>query len=62
MAREPFTAIAHRLSDIVKDVAAKHIEIVRETTARSREILRSPAPDTFTGQKTQEPFPKEESE
>ena len=32
----------------------------RETVQRSRDLLRTSAPDTFLGRKTQEPFPKEE--
>jgi hypothetical protein len=34
----------------------------RELTARSIELLRShPKPDTFTGRRTQQPFPQEDS-
>jgi len=33
----------------------------REATSRSFQILKLPAPDTFLGRKTQEPFPKEDA-
>jgi hypothetical protein len=48
----------HRLT--LKDLIVKHIEAVRVTIAKSREILEKPPPDSFVGRKTQEPFPKEE--
>lgn len=42
------------ISEIAKQNAA-----TREVMAKSLEVLRLPAPDTFLGRKTQEPFPKE---
>jgi hypothetical protein len=39
----------HRLSNTLKDVAAKHLELMREAVAKSREILKSSLPDTFLG-------------
>jgi hypothetical protein len=47
----------HRLSDALRDVAAKHLELVRDAIVRSRELLKFPPPDSFVGRKTQEPFP-----
>jgi hypothetical protein len=52
--------IVHRLSNTMKDLAATHLELMREAIAKSREILKGPAPDSFTGRKTQEPFPSED--
>jgi hypothetical protein len=38
----------------------KHLDQIREVVARSYKLLSSnPAPDTFAGRKTQEPFPEE---
>ncbi|MHC4047673.1 hypothetical protein [Bradyrhizobium sp. 23AC] len=43
------------------DPVAKLIADARELTARSMELLKScPAPDSFAGRRTQEPFPREE--
>jgi hypothetical protein len=39
---------------------ADHAEQMREVVRESRELLKQPAPDTFAGRKTQEPFPKED--
>jgi hypothetical protein len=50
----------HRLSDALKDLAAKQLAMVRDAIARSRELLKFPPPDSFVGRKTQEPFPTEE--
>ena len=52
----------HRLSKTLKDVAAEHLELMREAIARGREILKAPLPDTFAGRKTQEPFPEEDDD
>jgi hypothetical protein len=52
--------IIHRLSNALKDVAAQHLGMIRAALATSRELLKSPMPDTFLGRKTQEPFPPEE--
>jgi hypothetical protein len=58
MPSNPF--LFYRPSNNKKGPNAKHIEQMREAMAQSREILNSnPMPDTFSGRKTQEPFPKE---
>ena len=42
---------------------AEHLQVVRVSLARSFEVLRDyPAPDTFVGRRTYEPFPKENDE
>lgn len=42
-------------------LVARMIADTREVTARTVALLQSqPAPDTFAGRKTQEPFPQED--
>ena len=53
-------APVHRLSNTLKDFAARHLELVHEAITKSRKLLNMPSPDTFAGRKTQEPFPKED--
>ena len=38
------------------------LEQIRAVIKRSRQLLAGPAPDTFAGRKTQEPFPQEDEE
>ena len=45
-----------------RDEDAKQAEGTREAAKRSLDILKEPAPDTFLGRKTQEPFPREDDE
>jgi len=47
--------ISH-LRSLSSDIA-KQNDYVRELLERAAEVLRLPAPDTFLGRKTQEPFP-----
>ncbi len=50
----------HRISNTLKDVDAQHLRLMHGAITESREILKSPLPDTFAGRKTQEPFPTED--
>jgi hypothetical protein len=52
----------YRVSNTLNDIASVHLKQMRDSIARSREILKGVLPDTFLGRKTQEPFPKEEEE
>jgi hypothetical protein len=36
------------------------LALAREALRRSYDALETPAPDTFSGRKTQEPFPQED--
>lgn len=39
---------------------AQNLELLREFARKAADVLRRcPAPDTFLGRKTQEPFPRE---
>jgi len=60
MARNPFRLF--RLPNTFKDDDLKHVRTVLDTIERGRAILKVPSPGTFVGQKSQEPFPKEEEE
>jgi hypothetical protein len=52
-----------RLSNTMKDLVARQLELMREAIARSRELLKdTPRSDTFAGRKTQEPFPSEDDD
>ena len=42
------------------DFDMMHLEHMRETIKKGRELLATPPPDAFAGHKTQEPFPSEE--
>ncbi|MDA9421647.1 hypothetical protein [Bradyrhizobium sp. CCBAU 53380] len=41
-------------------IDADQAEYMREVVRKSRELVNEPAPDTFLGRKTQEPFPTED--
>jgi hypothetical protein len=61
MAYNPFPV--HRLPNTLKDLEAKHLELMHEAIAKSRELLRNtPLPDTFAGRRTHEPFSPKEDE
>ena len=47
-----------RVHDLTSDIAEQNARI-REITAEASKVLAQPAPDTFLGRKTQEPFPME---
>lgn len=51
----------HRAHDLAFEIAEQNAYI-REAVAKSREILRTPIPDTFLGRKTRESAPDEERE
>jgi hypothetical protein len=52
-----------RLSNVLKEQDAAHLEGVRNTIAKSRQLLNCIHPiDTFAGRKTQEPFPREDAD
>ena len=52
----------YRPSNTSKELETQHLALMQEALARSREVLKSPPPDTFAGRKTQEPFPGEKDE
>ena len=57
--KNPFRIL--RLSNVLKEQDAAHLKAVRDTVAKSRELLNDDRPvDTFAGRKTQEPFPDED--
>jgi hypothetical protein len=37
-----------------------HLQEMKDVIKRSRELLARPVPNSFAGQKTQEPFPRED--
>ena len=52
-----------RLCDVIKEQDAARLEIVRDSIAKSRQLLTSKLPiNTFAGRKTQEPFPPERAD
>ena len=51
--------IIYRVHDMTGEIAEQNARM-RDTLARSRELLREPAPNTFLGRSTHEPFPKAE--
>ena len=56
MVYNPFRV--HRLPNTLKDLETRHLELMHEAIARSRELLKNtPQPDTFVGRKTYQPFP-----
>ena len=52
------TSRAHDSATKIDDQNAR----MRELVAKSIEALKLPMPDTFLGRKTQEPFPKEDTD
>ena len=52
------TSRAHDSATKINDQNAR----MRELVAKSIEALKLPMPDTFLGRKTQEPFPKEDTD
>jgi hypothetical protein len=58
MALNPFRV--YRISNRLKDIDARHLKLVHEAIAKSRDLLKNALPDTFAGRKTQEPFPKKD--
>ena len=40
---------------------AEHVSEMRRLIEEAREVLKQPAPDTFLGRKTAEPFSEEEA-
>jgi len=59
MKPSPWRCPTSSLFRFIEKQDAEHLRHVREVIARSRELLKkNPAPDTFAGRKTQEPFPQ----
>ncbi|MEH2672489.1 hypothetical protein DXU07_24985 [Bradyrhizobium elkanii] len=53
-------AVVHRIQD--GDAVKARLAFMRGRISASVKLLATPTPDTFLGRKTQEPFPKQESE
>lgn len=53
-------AVVHRIQD--GDAVKARLAFMRGRILASVKLLATPTPDTFLGRKTQEPFPKQESE
>lgn len=50
-----------RISNVLKERVAAHVEEVLEVIANARRVLNDhDPPDTFAGHKTREPFPEED--
>ena len=58
MADNPHIAHVRSMADLI----GRQNAATRDIVAKSREILRTPPPDTFLGRKTQQPFPDRDDE